>query len=185
MRKFNLLIISLLFLVPIKAQVVIYQQNFDGNNGTFSNALLSQVTPNNGWIANTTATQYLNYRHLWNVSTLGTGVSAPITSRSLGIGFFNANTPFTANNPFRTWSGTNCSVIPVTYRWAYVPISTVGYQNIEVEFKWRCSGESDASLIYDYGTVITSINGGANWLMDESGGTGGTTSYDGAYAGGL
>ncbi|MEZ5172028.1 MAG: GEVED domain-containing protein [Bacteroidia bacterium] len=172
-------------MVPIKAQVVIYQQNFDGNNGTFSNALLSQVTPNNGWIANTTATQYLNYRHLWNVSTLGTGVSAPITSRSLGIGFFNANTPFTANNPFRTWSGTNCSVIPVTYRWAYVPISTVGYQNIEVEFKWRCSGESDASLIYDYGTVITSINGGANWLMDESGGTGGTTSYDGAYAGGL
>jgi hypothetical protein len=184
-RFFLLTVLYFFSTQTLSAQVTIYEQNFDGNNGTFSNAILSEITPNNSWLASSTAAQYANYRHLWNISNLGTGSYQPITGRSLGIGFYNANSPFTANRPFQTWSGTNCSVIPPTYRWAYVPISTVGFENIQVEFKWRCSGELDAGVAYDYGTVNTSINGGSTWLLDQTGGVGGTTGADGTYTGGL
>ena len=184
--KLLFVIISVFLISSIGfAQVVIYQQNFDGNNGSFANALLSEITPNNGWLASSTAAQYVNYRHLWNISNLGAGSNQPISGRSLGMGFFNANTPFTANNPFQTWNGTNCTVVPITYRWAYVPVSTVGFENIQVEFKWRCAGEVDAGVVYDYGTVNTSIDGGSTYLLDETGGAGGTTGANGSYAGGL
>lgn len=189
MTQLRILILSLLLSwlgADAFAQVVIYQQNFDGNNGSFSNAMLSEITPNNGWRASSTAAQYAGaYRHVWNFSTQGSGNFAPVSSRSLGIGLYNGNNPNYTGSPFRTWSGTNCSLFATTYRWAYVPISTVGYQNITVEFKWRCSGEVDAGTVYDYGTVNTSIDGGATWLMDETGGQGGTTGANGTYAGGL
>lgn len=168
-----------------QGQVVIYQQNFDGNNGTFANGIVSQVTATNGWLANNTAAQYGNYRHVWNFGNTGTGNVAPISGRSLGIGFYNANSPNVANQPFRTWDGTNCAAVPLTTRWAHIGVSTVGYQNIQVEFKWRCSGEVDAGVLYDYGTVNTSIDGGNTWLMDMTGGQAGTTGAHGAFTGGL
>lgn len=185
-------IIALLMLCSVStyAQVVIYQQNFDGNNGSFSNAIVSQVTPTNGWLSNNTGPQYYysypyNYRHMWNISNIGTGNYAPISGRSLGMGFYDTNVPFYSGSTLRTWHGGTCGVIPDTYRWAYVPVSTVGYTDITVEFKWRCSGEYDAGVVYDYGTVNTSIDGGATWLLDQSGGQGGTTGANGTYAGGL
>lgn len=169
------------------AQVVIYQQNFDGNNGTFGNTILSEITPTNGWRASSTAAQYAGaYRHVWNFSTQGTGNYAPITGRSLGIGIFNGNNPLTTGRPFQYWFSTNCSYFGLTTRWAYVPISTVGYQDITVEFKWRSGGESDAQYVYDYGTVNTSIDGGSTWLLDQSQGSGGVDGNGlGTYTGGL
>jgi|GEM_PF-1825701 len=166
-------------------QVVIYQQNFDGNNGTFTNTIVSQGTAINGWLASSTAAQYNNYRHLWNFGSTGTGNVAPITNRSLGMGFYLLNDPNVVGQPFRTWDGTNCSVLGVTTRWAHVGISTVGYQNIQVEFKWRCIGEVDAGVAYDYGTVNTSIDGGSSWLMDQTSGAGGSTGAHGTFTGGL
>lgn len=184
--RLNILLILLLLVKASFSQVVIYQQNFDGNNGGFANSILSEITPNNGWLASSTAAQYAGvYRHVWNLSTQGAGNYAPITGRSMGIGLFNGNNPLTAGAPFQTWNGTNCSLFAVTYRWAYVPISTVGFENIQVEFKWRCQGEEDAGTIYDYGTVNTSIDGGGTWLLDQWVGAGGTTGANGTYAGGL
>lgn len=171
------------------SQTVIYQQNFDGNNGNFANAIVSQNTPTNGWITSSTAAQFGNYRHVWNFSDVTTGGNPdvlPISGRSLGMGFWNGNAPNVANQFFRSWDGE----VPesgsfFTTRWAHVGVSTVGYENITVEFKWRCAGEVDAGRIYDYGTVNTSIDGGATWLMDVTGGQSGVTDTLGTFAGGL
>ncbi len=185
--SFLVLVASLLLSTAVNAQVVIYQQNFDGNNGGFSNSILSEITPNNGWLASSTAAQYAGvYRHVWNLSTIGTGSFAPITGRSLGVGLFNGNSPFYAS-PFQYYNGTSCGLFPnSTTRWAYVPISTVGYTNITVEFKWRSTGETFSGQLFDYGTVNTSIDGGSTWLLDQSQGQGGTDGNGyGTYTGGL
>lgn len=180
-------LVAFLYLVnaELNAQyVVIYQQNFDGNNGTFPTGIVSSSAPVNGWIASSTANQSGNYRHVWNISSTGTGIFAPISGNSLGMGFYDGNIPF-STNPFQTYNGTSCGVLTVATRWASVGVSTVGYTNIQVEFKWRCAGEIDAGIVYDYGTVNTSINGGANWSMDTTGGQSGTTALDGTFSGGL
>ncbi len=169
------------------AQTVIYQQNFDGNNGNYSNTIVSQAGTN-GWVASSTAAQYGNYRHVWNFSNVTNGGNAnvlPISGRSLGMGFYNGNNPNVTNQFFRTWDGTTCNAIPTTTRWAHVGLSTVGYENITVEFKWRCLGEVDGGIVYDYGTINTSIDGGSTWLMDQTGGQGGTTGAHGTFTGGL
>lgn len=182
--KFGGLILLMMFGL-LNAQTIIYQQNFDGNNGTFANALVSQVTPTNGWISSDTSSQNGTNRHIWNFSTLGSGSFAPLSGRSLGMGFFAGNNPFYANSPFRTYNGTVPTNSFYTTRWAHVGISTVGYENITVEFKWRCTGEVDTGIVYDYGTVNTSINGGANWAMDITGGQAGVTDQQGTFTGGL
>lgn len=173
----------------LNGQVIIYQQNFDGNNGTFTNAMVSQNTPVNGWITSSTAAQYGNYRHVWNFSDVTTGGNAevlPISGRSLGMGFWNGNAPNVPNQFFRTWDGeTPAAGAFFTTRWAHVGVSTAGYENITVEFKWRCVGEVDAGTVYDYGTVNTSIDGGATWSMDLTGGQGGTTDTLGTFTKGL
>lgn len=173
-----------------QAQEIIYQQNFDGNNGNFTNTIVSQNTPTNGWISSSTAPQYGEiYRHMWNFSNVTAGgeqITMPISGRSLGMGFYEGNDPFLENQYFYTYAGE----IPTdqtffTTRWAHVGISTVGYENITVEFKWRCAGEIYENVVYDYGTVNTSIDGGATWLMDQTGGFGGTTSEHGTFSKGL
>ena len=169
-------------------QVTLYQQNFDGNNGNFANALVSQTTATNGWLASSTAAQYGNYRHVWNFSDVTSGGNAdvqPISGRSLGMGFWNGNAPNVTNQFFRTWDGEVPDTSFYTTRWVHVGVSTVGYENITVEFKWRCVGEVDEGIVYDYGTVNTSIDGGATWLMDQTGGIGGETDVQGTFAKGL
>src|SRR5690606_40338796 len=67
----NVLLTGFLFLMSYShaQQEIIYQQNFDGNNGAFPNTIVSENTPINGWIASSTAPQYGGiYRHLWNFS---------------------------------------------------------------------------------------------------------------------
>lgn len=171
------------------SQDIIYQQNFDGNNGSFSNAVLSTTSATNGWLTNSLAAQLGNYKHMWNFSNVTTGGNLdvlPISGRSLGMGFFNGNAPNVPNQYFRTWDGEEpASGAFFTTRWAHVGASTKGYENITVEFKWRCTGEVDNNTIYDYGTINTSIDGGTTWLMDQTGGQGGKTSEHGTFSGGL
>ena len=173
-----------------KGQTVIYQQNFDGNNGNFTNTIVSENTAINGWLASSTAPQYADiYRHLWNFSNVTTGENPdamPISGRSLGMGFYEGNDPFMPNEYFTTYAAeppTDQTFF--TTRWAHVGISTEGYENITVEFKWRCTGEIFEGVVYDYGTINTSIDGGSTWLMDQTGGQGGTTSEHGNFNGGL
>jgi hypothetical protein len=187
----NLFLTSCLAAISwVQGQEIIYQQNFDGNNGTFTNTIVSQNTAINGWLASSTAPQYAQiYRHLWNFSNVTSGgvqEVMPISGRSLGMGFYEGNDPFQENLFFATYAGEMPEDQPFyTTRWAHVGFSTVGYENITVEFKWRCTGEIYEGTVYDYGTVNTSIDGGATWLMDISGGQGGTTSEHGSFNGGL
>lgn len=187
----NVLLTGFLFLMSYShaQQEIIYQQNFDGNNGTFPNTIVSQYTPINGWIASSTAPQYAEiYRHLWNFSDVTAGgnpETMPISGKSLGFGFYEGNDPFVPNQHFHYYAGEPADIPFYTTRWAHVGISTEGYENITVEFKWRCTGEIFQGIVYDYGTVNTSIDGGATWLMDQTGGYSGTTSEHGTFAGGL
>jgi len=173
-----------------QGQTIIYQQNFDGNNGSFPNTIVSENTAINGWLASSTAPQYADiYRHLWNFSDVTTGGNPyvmPISGKSLGMGFYEGNDPYVLNQYFATYAAeppTDQTFF--TTRWAHVGFSTEGYENITVEFKWRCTGEIFEGVVYDYGTVNTSIDGGSTWLMDETGGQGGTTSEHGSFSGGL
>lgn len=187
----NLLVLSCIAVLSFaQAQTVIYQQNFDGNNGDFTNTIVSQNTPINGWLASSTAPQYADiYRHLWNFSNVTTGgnpVAMPISGRSLGMGFYEGNDPFVENQFFATYAAEEPEDQTFfTTRWAHVGFSTEGYENITIEFKWRCSGELFEGVVYDYGTVNTSIDGGATWAMDQTAGQGGTTSEHGTFNGGL
>lgn len=174
----------------VQGQEIIYQQNFDGNNGNFTNAIVSQNTAVNGWLASSTAAQYsTTYRHLWNFSNVTSSGNAdvmPISGRSLGMGFFEGNNPFNTNQYFATYAGDPPGDQTFyTTRWAHVGVSTEGYENITVEFKWRCTGEVFQGTVYDYGTVNTSIDGGSTWLMDQTGGESGTTDLQGFFSGGL
>lgn len=170
-------------------QEIIYQQNFDGNNGNFNNTIVSQNTAINGWLSSSTAPQYADvYRHMWNFSDVTTGGNPyvlPISGRSLGMGFYNGNEPNVPNQHFRTWDGDLPDQTFFTTRWAHVGFSTQGYENITIEFKWRCTGELFEGVVYDYGTVNTSIDGGSTWAMDQSAGLGGTTSEHGTFGKGL
>ena len=187
----NLLVMSCIAAMSfMQAQTVIYQQNFDGNNGDFTNTIVSQNTPINGWLASSTAPQYADiYRHLWNFSNVTTGGNPdvmPISGRSLGMGFFEGNDPFVPNQFFATYAAEEPEDQTFfTTRWAHVGFSTEGYENITVEFKWRCTGELFEGVVYDYGTINTSIDGGASWAMDQTAGQGGTTSEHGSFNGGL
>lgn len=187
----NLLVASCLTAMSfMQAQTVIYQQNFDGNNGDFTNTIVSQNTPINGWLASSTAPQYADiYRHLWNFSNVTAGGNTdtmPISGRSLGMGFYEGNDPFVPNQFFATYAAEEPEDQTFfTTRWAHVGFSTEGYENITVEFKWRCTGEVFEGVVYDYGTINTSIDGGASWAMDQTGGQGGNTSEHGSFSGGL
>ncbi len=171
------------------AQTVIYQQNFDGNNGNFTNTIVSQNTETNGWIASSTEPQYGGiYRHMWNFSDVTAGnnpVTMPISGKSMGMGFYNGNDPWVPNEYFHYYAAEPADQPFYTTRWAHVGFSTEGYENITIEFKWRCAGEIFEGVVYDYGTVNTSIDGGATWAMDQTGGQGGTTSEHGNFNGGL
>ncbi|RZJ70157.1 MAG: hypothetical protein EOO45_13005, partial [Flavobacterium sp.] len=187
-------ILVMLFFITLAgySQSIIYQQNFDGNNGSFTNTIVSQSTAVGGWLANNTAAQYVNgsnaYRHLWNWSNVTNSLNphcSPISGRSLGMGFFNVNVPNVANQFFRTWDGTNCGIMPVTERYAHTGISTLGYTNIKLQFKWKCTGEVDGGIIYDYGSVVLSQNGVGGLGISQFGGQAGTTGLDGVMTGGI
>lgn len=173
----------------VQGQEIIYQQNFDGNNGSFTNTIVSQNTATNGWLASSTDPQYGGiYRHMWNFSDVTAGanpITLPISGKSLGIGFYEGNDPWVPNEPFHYYAAEPADAPFYTTRWAHVGFSTEGYENITVEFKWRCAGEVSGGIVYDYGTVNTSIDGGATWAMDLTGGLAGTTSEHGTFPGGL
>ena len=177
-------------MLTAQERVVIYQQDFDGNNGDFTHGtILSTSTAVNGWKASSTTQQFTgNYRHLWNIADIQydgmPGVSS-ISGKSLGVGFFVNSTPYYEDGYFAYYSEEPVGSSWLTTRWAYIPISTTGFQNIKVEFKYRMDGEVYENVVYDYGTVNTSINGGTNWTMDTSAGQGGVTSEHGTFNSGL
>lgn len=113
-----------------------------------------------GWLTNNnsaTGGAWNNgYNNAWTVGNTGTNV---ISGTSVGISaLLNGGL---GGAYFQYWND-----LGEIHRWIYRPFDMRGLRDIEVSFRWKCGGEANQ----DYGSVISSINGGANWLMDEQGG---------------
>lgn len=135
----------------------IYQNNWElENDGVFNTA---GGVDTDGWLTNNnTATGGVwssGYNNTW---TVGTGTHA-INGKSVGISALQNGA--LAGNFFQYWSD-----LGELHRWIYRPFDMRGLRDIEVSFKWKAGGEANQ----DYGSVISSINGGANWSMNTEGG---------------
>lgn len=134
----------------------IYQNNFnDANPGVFGTSGASV----DGWYANNnsaTGGAWNNgYNNAW---TVGNGPNV-IDGYSVGVSaLYNGGL---GGNYFQYWSD-----LGEIHRWIYRPFDMRGLRDIEVSFRWKAGGEANQ----DYGSVATSINGGANWLTDNQGG---------------
>lgn len=134
----------------------IYQNNFnDANPGVFGTSGASV----DGWYANNnsaTGGAWNNgYNNAW---TVGNGPNV-IDGYSVGVSaLYNGGL---GGNYFQYWSD-----LGEIHRWIYRPFDMRGLRDIEVSFRWKAGGEANE----DYGSVATSINGGANWLTDNQGG---------------
>ncbi len=134
----------------------IYQNDFEtANVGYFG----TSGTSVDGWYTNnntgTGGSATSGYNNTW---TVGNGANA-ITGNSVGVSaLLNGGL---AGNYFQYWSD-----LGEIHRWIYRPFDLTGLRDIELTFKWKSGGEANQ----DYGSVISSINGGANWLMDDQGG---------------
>lgn len=131
----------------------------DGYFGTSGTSVDGWYTNNN---IGTGGSATSGYNNTW---TVGTGPNA-INSKSVGVtALLNGGL---AGNYFQYWSD-----LGEIHRWIYRPFNMTGLREIEVNFRWKAGGE----INQDFGTVISSINNGANWLTDLQGGL----SNDGRY----
>ncbi|NLN33387.1 MAG: hypothetical protein GX159_07305 [Flavobacteriaceae bacterium] len=134
----------------------IYQNDWEtattGFFGTSGTSVDGWYTNNNSGSGGSWSSGYNN---TW---TVGTGPHA-INGNSVGVSALQNGG--LAGDFFQYWSD-----LGVIHRWIYRPFDMRGLRDIEVSFKWKAGGEANQ----DYGSVISSINGGATWLMDEQGG---------------
>lgn len=134
----------------------IYSNNWEtANNGYFG----TSGTSVDGWFTNnnigTGGSATLGYNNTW---TIGNGPNA-VSGKSAGVSaLYNGGL---AGNFFQYYSD-----LGEIHRWIYRPFDMRGYRDIEVSFRWKSGGENNQ----DYGSVITSINSGDNWLLDTQGG---------------
>ncbi len=115
-----------------------------------------------GWYANNISGETVNVGgvnyEVHNIWTVGGGPHA-ISGKSAGVsGLLDWGL---AQDHFDYWTD-----LGILYRMIYRPISLEGFRDIDLEFRWKCGGESGQ----DFGQVISSIDNGATWLTDETGG---------------
>ena len=147
-------------------KIIVYRTDFeDATTGIFG---VSGPAFDN-WYTNTHEgvydSYYNYYSNIWSVST---GTYA-ISGQSAGVSaLYNGAL---AGQFFQYWSD-----LGIIYRWIYRPFNCTALRDIEVNFRWRCGGENGQ----DYGTVCSSINGGANWYTETQGGLYGDGKYWGS-----
>ncbi|MFW6302730.1 MAG: hypothetical protein ACOC01_04320, partial [Bacteroidales bacterium] len=114
-----------------------------------------------GWNTNN-ATASGSYNNRW---AIGSGTNA-INGKSAGLtALYNGSL---SGSYFEYWWD-----MGELHRMIYRPFDMTEFRDIELNFDWKCGGESGQ----DYGEILTSINGGTNWLTDDQGGL----SSDGKY----
>lgn len=143
------------------AKLLVYKNDWEtANEGYFGTSGASV----DGWYTNNNSTNGYGETNTWTVSS---GTYA-INGKSVGVSAL-VNYGY-AGQPFQYYQN-----VGVIFRWIYRPMNLTGLRDIEVSFSWRCGGEPG----YDFGEVISSINGGSNWLAHDQGGL----SNDGKYSG--
>lgn len=140
------------------SKINVYENNWDIENiGVFN---IAGGVDTDGWLTNNyygnSGPYYID--GLNNTWTIGDGPHA-ISGKSVGVS--GLNNGGLAGDFFQYWSD-----IGEIHRWISRPFDMRGLRDIEVNFKWKAGGEEN----HDYGSVISSINGGLNWMMDEQGG---------------
>lgn len=134
----------------------IYQNDWEtANVGYFGTSGVSV----DGWFTNnntgTGGSPTSGYNNTW---TVGNGIYA-ISSKSVGVSALNNGG--LAGSYFDYYDD-----LGEIHRWIYRPFNMTGLRDIDVMFRWKSGGTLDKK----YGSVISSINNGANWLMDTQGG---------------
>lgn len=135
----------------------IYQIDWEIENiGVFNTA---GGVDTDGWLTNNNSTVAgpwdIGYNNTW---TVGDGPYA-ISGKSVGVtALYNAGL---GGQFFQYYSD-----LGEIHRWIYRPFDMRGLRDIEVSFRWKAGGEANQ----DFGSVISSINGGANYLMHDQGG---------------
>ena len=142
-------------------QLAIYIQNFE----TWSEGMLSQITPQDGWLANTTADQSggFGYRNVWSVHN----ETGAVSGNSMGVSAYYINAPDAGGGEFTYYNDVN------TDRFIYRQIPSTGFKDITVNFNYTAGGEWSGSTGIDRGSVIynpTGVNPSstANWLEDPA-----------------
>lgn len=151
--KFLFVLVFLLGFGWGKGQTVIYSENFEG----FSGSGFLGTTAVGGWTAD--VNYVCNNQNYWSVYNTG---SYTITNKSLMI----------------SGLATGCSVLAGSYyvgttqqRTVYTTVNAIGYDNLILDFDWRCYGErSTAGNNYDYGEVVYRIGTSGAWVPISTGG---------------
>src|SRR5690554_2002987 len=143
------------------SQVTIFTEGFEESDGfTIEGALSTASVGNNGWRSSDQAVTNAN-----NWAGFSTGGNN-ITGRSLMIAAADA---YANQYPGQYYSNIT------TNKYAYVTVNAVGYENITLEFQWRCYGDLYNGTLYDYGMVT--YNTGSGWQDITTGGTYGNGRY--------
>ncbi|NLL28784.1 MAG: gliding motility-associated C-terminal domain-containing protein [Bacteroidales bacterium] len=169
------------FTWEISAQITIFTENFDN----LPNGIISNTTPVEGWLANSTRVQHTDgdilndstcqnhtycRRNLWTIYDGGTNPSSSISNKSAGISAFEGCDLF---SQFNYWVTATANV------WIMHPLNFQGYKDVNLKFKWKCTGDYEEGVAYDYGSVwiATIDNGDTTYTMITSGGVNNSGKY--------
>ncbi|MDD2636524.1 MAG: T9SS type A sorting domain-containing protein [Bacteroidales bacterium] len=129
----------------------IYKNNFENSSEGYFGTSGGTV---DGWNTNE-VTALGSYNNRWAV---GSGTNA-ISGKSAGLtALLNGAL---AGSYFEYWWD-----MGELHRMIYRPFDMTEYRDIELNFDWKCGGEDGL----DYGEILSSVNGGTDWLTDVQGG---------------
>jgi hypothetical protein len=141
----------------------IYSQDFETVN---TGSLTTSNSQQDGWLITGTKNIVLSsYYHYFGIHSSGYAISG----KSLGLSFYSGN----GSTVYYSFGEQleSCDYNSAFDLKAYRPISTAGYENIEVSFDWKCNGEYWSGWV-DYGQVGYSLNGGSSFTWINTGGSG-------------
>jgi hypothetical protein len=95
----------------------------------------------------------------WSRITYSGGTNLWIVGSNGGTGFTNKSAYISNNASAYSYTATT----PVECDLASPVINATNYENLQLTFTYKCNGELDGGVLYDYGTLWYSVNGGTNW----------------------
>lgn len=165
-RQVVLLILFLSFSLFNYAQTILYQQDFES---VAEGSLALNNSYQDGWKVNGVSYGFLGYEHNYGIHSDGQAISGT----SLGISFYDDEYLF-ENFGYQHTSCINDTNFDLA---AYRAVSTIGYENITLQFDWKGAGEFFSGNWVDYGNVGYSLTGGAPFTWLTTGGSNGDGFY--------
>ncbi len=166
-RRVAILILFLSFSSFSHSQTTLYQQDFE----SLSQGPLEQnASYQDGWRVTGISYGLLNYNHNFGIHNGGQAISG----KSLGVSLY-ADIDYLFD--LFGYQYTSCAYDTKFDLAAYRAVSTLGYEEIILQFDWKGMGEFFDGNWVDYGNVGYSLTGGAPFTWMSTGGKNG----DGLY----